>query len=186
MSEPVGPITAAIGEHPPFGPMERLDHDRLVAEQQVSLASPRRRYSVSAHALFLIMDRLYGSPRSLEKFPRARTRGPGSLPGLGERRLRRRHPHRPPARLRPQGVRSGPNCRAGSRTTNSGTCSSSKNSPTVAPTSGSRSSGRGSSPRFWRSLTTSCPGSSMPSGRSGAIGSMPTSRTTPSTSTCCS
>jgi ubiquinol oxidase len=68
MSVPVGPITAAIGERPPFGPMERLDHDRLVAEQQVSLGSPRRRYSLSARALFVIMDRLYGSQRTLEKF----------------------------------------------------------------------------------------------------------------------
>ncbi len=68
MSDEIGPITAAIGDRPPFGPMERLTHDRLVAEQQVSLASPRRRYSLSARALFLIMDRLYGPARSLEKF----------------------------------------------------------------------------------------------------------------------
>src|SRR6266508_793037 len=68
MSDEIGPITAAIGDRPPFGPMERLTHDRLVAEQQVRLASPRRRYSLSARALFLIMDRLYGPARSLEKF----------------------------------------------------------------------------------------------------------------------
>jgi hypothetical protein len=48
--------------------MERLDHDRLVAEQQVSLASPRRRYSLSARVLFVLMDLLYGKPRTLEKF----------------------------------------------------------------------------------------------------------------------
>ncbi|MGH9119644.1 MAG: alternative oxidase [Acidimicrobiales bacterium] len=68
MSETVGPITAAVGERPPFGPIERLDHGRLVAEQQATLASPRRRYSLSAKALFVIMDRLYGEHRTLEKF----------------------------------------------------------------------------------------------------------------------
>jgi ubiquinol oxidase len=68
-SDPVvGPVSAAVVERPPFGPMERLDHDQLVAEQQVSLASPRRRYSLSARALFAIMDRLYGEERTLEKF----------------------------------------------------------------------------------------------------------------------
>jgi ubiquinol oxidase len=63
-----GPITQAIGERPPFGPIERLDHDRLVAEQQATLGSPRRRYSLSAKALFAAMDLLYGTDRTLEKF----------------------------------------------------------------------------------------------------------------------
>ncbi|HSL56484.1 MAG TPA: alternative oxidase [Acidimicrobiales bacterium] len=63
-----GPVTRAVGERPPFGPMERLDHDRLVAEQQATLDRPRRTYSWSARALFAIMDRLYGEPRTLEKF----------------------------------------------------------------------------------------------------------------------
>jgi ubiquinol oxidase len=63
-----GPITEAIGERPPFGPIERLDHDRLVAEQEATLASPRRRYSLSAKALFAVMDALYGKERTLEKF----------------------------------------------------------------------------------------------------------------------
>jgi ubiquinol oxidase len=68
-SDPVvGPVSAAVVERPPFGPMERLGHDQLVAEQQVSLASPLRRYSLSARALFAIMDRLYGEERTLEKF----------------------------------------------------------------------------------------------------------------------
>jgi hypothetical protein len=48
--------------------MERLDHDRLVAEQRASAESPRRRYSLSAKALFAIMDSLYGEERTLEKF----------------------------------------------------------------------------------------------------------------------
>jgi ubiquinol oxidase len=63
-----GPITAAIGERPPFGPIERLDHERLVAEQEATLGSPRRRYSLSARALFAVMDALYGKERTLEKF----------------------------------------------------------------------------------------------------------------------
>jgi hypothetical protein len=63
-----GPITKAIGDRAPFGPMERLDHDRLVAEQQASAQSPRRSYSWSARALFRIMDALYGKERTLEKF----------------------------------------------------------------------------------------------------------------------
>ncbi len=48
--------------------MEPLDHDRLVAEQQASLKSPRRRAGLSARALFLVMDVVYGKPRTLEKF----------------------------------------------------------------------------------------------------------------------
>lgn len=63
-----GPVSAAIGTRPPFGPIERLDHDRLVKEQQASRASPRRRYSLSARLLFWLMDALYGEPRTLEKF----------------------------------------------------------------------------------------------------------------------
>jgi ubiquinol oxidase len=63
-----GPITRAIGERPPFGPIDRLDHDRLIAEQQVTLSSPRRRHSLSARLLFRTIDALYGKPRTLEKF----------------------------------------------------------------------------------------------------------------------
>jgi ubiquinol oxidase len=64
----VGPISSAVVDRPPFGPIEPLDHDRLVAEQRASAASPRRSYSLSARALFTIMDTLYGKERSLEKF----------------------------------------------------------------------------------------------------------------------
>jgi len=64
----VGPVSRAIGERPPFGPVERLDHDRLLAEQDVTLGSPRRKASLSARALFWVMDALYGTERSLEKF----------------------------------------------------------------------------------------------------------------------
>ena len=63
-----GPVSAALTERPPFGPMERLSHDRLVEEQRASAALPRRDYSLSARALFTIMDTLYGKPRTLEKF----------------------------------------------------------------------------------------------------------------------
>jgi ubiquinol oxidase len=61
-------VSARIADRAPFGPMERLDHDRLVEEQQRTLASPRRRYSLSARALFRAMDALYGRERVLEKF----------------------------------------------------------------------------------------------------------------------
>jgi len=63
-----GPVSRAIGARPPFGPMERLDHDGLVAEQQVTLRTPRRKASLSARALFWTMDALYGKERTLEKF----------------------------------------------------------------------------------------------------------------------
>ncbi|HYD09445.1 MAG TPA: alternative oxidase [Acidimicrobiales bacterium] len=63
-----GPVSRAIEERAPFGPMERLPHDRLVEEQQRSLHADRRRYSLSARALFTIMDVLYGKTRTLEKF----------------------------------------------------------------------------------------------------------------------
>src|SRR3954467_10533742 len=63
-----GPVTKAISERAPFGPMERLEHERLVVEQRASQASPRRRYSLSARLLFALMDLLYGKPRTLEKF----------------------------------------------------------------------------------------------------------------------
>jgi ubiquinol oxidase len=64
----VGPISSRVVERPPFGPMERLEHDRLVAEQEVSLASPRREAGLSARFLFLVMDLVYGRERTLEKF----------------------------------------------------------------------------------------------------------------------
>ncbi len=63
-----GPISTRIAERAPFGPMERLDHHRLVEEQQRTLASPRRRYSLSARLLFRTIDTLYGTRRELEKF----------------------------------------------------------------------------------------------------------------------
>jgi hypothetical protein len=70
MSEKVwsGPVTDAIGTRPPFGPIERLGHEELVAAQQATLESPRRRYSLAARVLFGVMDALYGRERSLEKF----------------------------------------------------------------------------------------------------------------------
>ena len=48
--------------------MERLDGERLRAEQEVTLASPRRRASLSAKGLFAVMDLLYGKERTLPKF----------------------------------------------------------------------------------------------------------------------
>ena len=63
-----GPVTAAIGERPPFGAMQRLDPERLRLEQQVTLSAPRRHYSWGARGLFAVMDLLYGRERTLAKF----------------------------------------------------------------------------------------------------------------------
>ena len=63
-----GPVTTAVTGRPPFGPIEQLDHDALVAAQEATLASPPRRHSLNARVLFWLIDRLYGSSRSLEKF----------------------------------------------------------------------------------------------------------------------
>jgi hypothetical protein len=62
------PVSAAVGERPPFGAMERLSSDRLAREQAVTLASPRRKASLSAKALFAFMDVAYGKERTLPKF----------------------------------------------------------------------------------------------------------------------
>ena len=62
------PVSEAIGDRPPFGAMERVSPERLREEQQVTLASPRRRASLSAKALFAVMDLLYGPQRTLPKF----------------------------------------------------------------------------------------------------------------------
>lgn len=64
----VGPVTELLGDRPPFGPMERLENDELLAVQERELASPRRKYSLSARALFAAMDLVYGPERTLEKF----------------------------------------------------------------------------------------------------------------------
>ena len=68
MTTDLGPVSRAIGDRAPFGPMERLGHDELVEAQQSSLTSPRRRYSLSAKLLFTIMDAVYGRERTMEKF----------------------------------------------------------------------------------------------------------------------
>jgi len=48
--------------------MDHLDHEALGREQAVTLATPRRTPGLSAKALFVIMDVVYGRPRTLEKF----------------------------------------------------------------------------------------------------------------------
>lgn len=68
MPDRLGPVTRALDERPPFGPMQRLDHEQLVAEQQATLRLPRRKASLSARALFWMMDAVYGRPRTLRKF----------------------------------------------------------------------------------------------------------------------
>lgn len=63
-----GPVTRRLRDRPPVGPMERLDHEQLVAAQQAVLAAPRRKYAPASKALFSVMDRVYGEERALEKF----------------------------------------------------------------------------------------------------------------------
>jgi hypothetical protein len=62
------PVTRALEDRPPLGPIERLEHDQLVANQQAELDAPRRRYMRSSRALFAVMDLVYGTERTLEKF----------------------------------------------------------------------------------------------------------------------
>lgn len=45
-----------------------LAHDALVAAQRQTLATPRRRYSIAARVLFVLLDLVYGRTRSLSKF----------------------------------------------------------------------------------------------------------------------
>lgn len=65
---PTGPVSAKLADRSPFGAIEPLGHDDLVAVQKQSAAAPRRRYSLSARVLFAIMDGLYGKERTLPKF----------------------------------------------------------------------------------------------------------------------
>jgi len=65
---PETPVTRALKERPPLGPMQRLTHDELVANQLAELAADRRDYSLSARLLFRTMDFVYGTDRTLEKF----------------------------------------------------------------------------------------------------------------------
>ena len=67
-SATAGPVSLQLRGRAPFGPMEHLGHERLVAEQQATLDTPRRHPGLSAKALFVIMDVVYGRARTLEKF----------------------------------------------------------------------------------------------------------------------
>ncbi len=52
----------------PAGAPPRLSHDELLAAQQHTLTTPRRRYSSAARVLFVLLDLVYGRKRSLSKF----------------------------------------------------------------------------------------------------------------------
>jgi ubiquinol oxidase len=65
---PLGPIGAAIGERPPFGPIHPLLHDELLTTQEETLRGTRRKSSLSARSLFVVMDLVYKKDRTLEKF----------------------------------------------------------------------------------------------------------------------
>ena len=46
----------------------KLTAEQLRTEWEATLATPRRRYSVAARGLFLLLDVVYGRPRTLSKF----------------------------------------------------------------------------------------------------------------------
>ena len=48
--------------------MGELDHRALVAAQEQTVHSPRRRYGMAARVLFGLLDAIYGRPRTLSKF----------------------------------------------------------------------------------------------------------------------
>src|SRR5581483_4834669 len=48
--------------------LPRFSPDDLRNEAERTRATPRRRYGPAARALFLVMDTIYGRPRSLSKF----------------------------------------------------------------------------------------------------------------------
>jgi ubiquinol oxidase len=50
------------------GAMAHLTHEELVAAQETTLSTPRRRYGVGARALFGLLDLVYGEARTLSKF----------------------------------------------------------------------------------------------------------------------
>jgi len=62
------PVTRALKDRPPLGPMEKLDPESLKRVQQEQLSSARREYSIASRALFAMMDFVYGKERELEKF----------------------------------------------------------------------------------------------------------------------
>jgi ubiquinol oxidase len=50
------------------GAMGTFTHDQLVAMQQETLSTPRRKYEIGARLLFGLLDVIYGKPRTLSKF----------------------------------------------------------------------------------------------------------------------
>ncbi|MGH9069331.1 MAG: alternative oxidase [Acidimicrobiales bacterium] len=66
--DPAQVVPAGLGAPRAQGAMAQLGHQALVAAQQETLASPRRRYGVGAKVLFAALDAVYGEPRTLSKF----------------------------------------------------------------------------------------------------------------------
>ena len=177
-----GPIARQIAAKQPFGPMERLGHDDLVTAQRTTLATPRRHAGLAARALFVLMDVVYGTPRTLEKFrvlelvARVPYQAWENVAYVAVT-----HTAREPGFAR----------RVFDRVRSSRWEQDNEQwhllileelTATHATSWVKTRVFRRSSP----SPTTSCPGSRTPSDRPGRIGSTPTSRITPSTSTHCS
>jgi len=62
------PAQRHAAEHNRASDLPKLDRHQLRTEQQRTLDTPRRRYSLAARALFVTMDLLYGRRRTLSKF----------------------------------------------------------------------------------------------------------------------
>ncbi len=61
-------VVAAHGADESGGSPPKLSPPQLRAEQERTLATPRRHYGIPARVLFALMDRFYGEARSLSKF----------------------------------------------------------------------------------------------------------------------
>ncbi|HET6818707.1 MAG TPA: alternative oxidase [Mycobacteriales bacterium] len=62
------PAPRLAGDASMHDDLPKLSHRQLRAEQQRTLDTPRRRYSIAARVLFLGMDLLYGRKRTMSKF----------------------------------------------------------------------------------------------------------------------
>ena len=62
------PAQPVAVDHSSTGDLPKLDRHQLRSEQQRTLDTPRRRYSLAARGLFFGMNLLYGRARTLSKF----------------------------------------------------------------------------------------------------------------------
>ncbi|MBA3800273.1 MAG: hypothetical protein H0X18_14500 [Geodermatophilaceae bacterium] len=58
-------------------------HEELLKAQAETLKRPRRSYGIAARVLFVLLDTLYGKPRTLSKFKGSCSAGAGVICGSG-------------------------------------------------------------------------------------------------------